>query len=151
MSQRPDQDDFYLISGDFLFARTGGAGTFGRVELLDEPAIYASYLIRFRFSNGIDSRFLSYYFLTVGFQNELKKNIHGGVNQNIHAEDIEDQCISLPNEEEQAWIAAFLDRETAKIDALVEEQQRLIALLKEKGRPSSPTLSEVDPGFGTSC
>ena len=29
-------------------------------------------------------------------------------------------------------IAAFLDRETAKIDLLVEEQQRLIALLKEK-------------------
>ncbi|HQS49578.1 MAG TPA: restriction endonuclease subunit S, partial [Xanthobacteraceae bacterium] len=29
-------------------------------------------------------------------------------------------------------IAAFLDRETAKIDALVEEQRRLIALLAEK-------------------
>ena len=29
-------------------------------------------------------------------------------------------------------IAAFLDRETAKIDALVAEQQRLIELLKEK-------------------
>jgi type I restriction enzyme S subunit len=34
--------------------------------------------------------------------------------------------------EEQAAIAAFLDRETGKIDALVEEQRRLIALLKEK-------------------
>ncbi len=33
---------------------------------------------------------------------------------------------------EQARIAAFLDRETAKIDALVAEQQSLIALLKEK-------------------
>lgn len=33
---------------------------------------------------------------------------------------------------EQATIANFLDRETAKIDALVEEQQRLIELLKEK-------------------
>ncbi len=33
---------------------------------------------------------------------------------------------------EQAAIAAFLDRETAKIDALVAEQQRLIELLKEK-------------------
>jgi type I restriction enzyme, S subunit len=33
---------------------------------------------------------------------------------------------------EQTAIAAFLDRETATIDALVEEQQRLIALLKEK-------------------
>ena len=40
--------------------------------------------------------------------------------------------IPLPSVSEQAAIAAFLDRETAKIDALVEEQRRLIALLKEK-------------------
>ena len=33
---------------------------------------------------------------------------------------------------EQQTIAAFLDRETAKIDALITEQQRLIELLKEK-------------------
>jgi type I restriction enzyme S subunit len=33
---------------------------------------------------------------------------------------------------EQALIATFLDRETAKIDALVEEQRRLMELLKEK-------------------
>ena len=33
---------------------------------------------------------------------------------------------------EQVSIIAFLDRETAKIDALVAEQERLIALLKEK-------------------
>jgi type I restriction enzyme S subunit len=40
--------------------------------------------------------------------------------------------IALPPPAEQAAIAAFLDRETGKIDALVEEQRRLIALLKEK-------------------
>ena len=39
---------------------------------------------------------------------------------------------SLPPPVEQTQIAAFLDRETAKIDALVAEQQRLIELLKEK-------------------
>jgi type I restriction enzyme S subunit len=33
---------------------------------------------------------------------------------------------------EQQSIAAFLDQETAKIDALIEKQQRLIELLKEK-------------------
>ena len=38
----------------------------------------------------------------------------------------------VPPLPEQLAIAAFLDRETAKIDALVAEQQRLIALLKEK-------------------
>ena len=37
---------------------------------------------------------------------------------------------------EQERIAAFLDRETARIDALVEAQERLIALLKEKRQAS---------------
>ncbi|MDP9574075.1 UNVERIFIED_ORG: type I restriction enzyme S subunit [Agrobacterium larrymoorei] len=40
--------------------------------------------------------------------------------------------IAAPDLPEQAAIAAFLDRETTKIDALVEEQRRLIELLKEK-------------------
>ena len=38
----------------------------------------------------------------------------------------------LPPLDEQQAIADFLDRETAKIDALVEKKERLIALLQEK-------------------
>jgi type I restriction enzyme, S subunit len=38
----------------------------------------------------------------------------------------------LPPTSEQTSIASFLDRETAKIDALIAEQQRLIELLQEK-------------------
>ena len=40
--------------------------------------------------------------------------------------------VSRPPLTEQTQIAAFLDRETAKIDELVAEQRRLMALLKEK-------------------
>lgn len=40
--------------------------------------------------------------------------------------------LAVPPINEQQVIAAFLDHETAKIDALVEEQRRLIDLLKEK-------------------
>lgn len=40
--------------------------------------------------------------------------------------------LPLPPASEQYSIAAFLDHETARIDALIEEQQRLIELLKEK-------------------
>ncbi len=40
--------------------------------------------------------------------------------------------VLLPPKSEQSAIAAFLDRETGKIDALVTEQEKLIALLKEK-------------------
>ena len=40
--------------------------------------------------------------------------------------------VLLPTKSEQTQIARFLDHETARIDALIEEQQRLIELLKEK-------------------
>lgn len=40
--------------------------------------------------------------------------------------------LPVPPLPEQTVIATFLDRETGKIDALVQEQRRLIALLKEK-------------------
>jgi type I restriction enzyme S subunit len=40
--------------------------------------------------------------------------------------------LPLPSLDEQTVIVAFLDRETAKIDALVAEQRRLMDLLKEK-------------------
>ncbi len=40
--------------------------------------------------------------------------------------------LALPPPAEQADVVAFLDRETAKIDALMAEQEKLIALLAEK-------------------
>ena len=46
--------------------------------------------------------------------------------------EIDNLDLPFPPLPEQTQIAAFLDRETAKIDALVAEQRRLMALLKEK-------------------
>lgn len=40
--------------------------------------------------------------------------------------------VLLPDKKEQTTIAAFLDCETAKIDALIAEQERLITVLAEK-------------------
>jgi type I restriction enzyme S subunit len=54
---------------------------------------------------------------------------------------------ALPPPFEQVAIAAFLDRETARIDALIEEQQRLIELLKEKRQAviSQAVTKGLDP------
>ncbi|PST99480.1 restriction endonuclease subunit S [Photobacterium iliopiscarium] len=48
------------------------------------------------------------------------------------AEKVEVTPLLLPPIKEQTQIAAFLDYETAKIDTLIEKQQKLIELLKEK-------------------
>lgn len=47
-------------------------------------------------------------------------------------QEFEGFILPTPPLEEQTQIAKFLDYETAKIDALIEKQQQLIALLKEK-------------------
>jgi type I restriction enzyme S subunit len=46
--------------------------------------------------------------------------------------EIDNVDVPVPPLDEQRAIAAFLDRETAKIDALVAEQEHLLALLSEK-------------------
>ncbi|QHP72173.1 restriction endonuclease subunit S [Bradyrhizobium sp. LCT2] len=55
--------------------------------------------------------------------------------------------IPVPPLPEQIAIAQFLHRETAKIDALVKEQQRLIELLKEKRQAviSDAVTKGIDP------
>jgi len=52
--------------------------------------------------------------------------------QNLAQEDFLGLLYACPPVLEQARVASFLDHETAKIDALIQEQQRLIELLKEK-------------------
>ena len=47
-------------------------------------------------------------------------------------DDIKGAYIPLPSKTEQIDILNFLDHETAKIDTLIEKQQQLIKLLKEK-------------------
>ena len=47
-------------------------------------------------------------------------------------EQFNDFILPLPSLAEQTAIATFLDRETAKIDGLIAEQEKLIALLAEK-------------------
>ena len=56
----------------------------------------------------------------------------GGLRQSMKYSDMKWLPIFLPEWQEQTQIARFLDHETARIDALIEEQQRLIELLKEK-------------------
>jgi type I restriction enzyme S subunit len=50
----------------------------------------------------------------------------------VNASDVGTISIPLPTASEQHAIAAFLDRETEKLDTLVEKKRALIGLLKEK-------------------
>ncbi|MBA3008605.1 MAG: restriction endonuclease subunit S [Proteobacteria bacterium] len=68
------------------------------------------------------------------FQEEFYRNGKGIVADlwSTNYSEMRNIHLGMPPISEQQAIAVFLDRETAKIDALIAEQQRLIALLAEK-------------------
>lgn len=72
-----------------------------------------------------------YYFLHIDSFKGLKP-FYTGLRKVVRAETF--GCIEMPNPSlsEQEKICLFLDHETAKIDNLIEKQQQLIDLLKEK-------------------
>lgn len=89
--------------------------------------------VSFRLSQSVPA-FVHYWTLTASYRDQIKMKCAGTSSsmQNIGQDDFRTLVLAFPGVQEQQRIAAFLDHETAKIDALVAEQQRLIELLKEK-------------------
>lgn len=87
----------------------------------------------------------AYYALPFFLVRNASENIYGA--KLLNQELMRAAGIALPGVDEQERIAVFLDRETAKIDALVEEQEKLIALLKEKRQAviSQAVTKGLDP------
>lgn len=65
-------------------------------------------------------------------QAQIETKANANTQLNIGMKDIPKLQICLPPPAEQTAIATFLDRETAKIDALIAEQEKLLTLLAEK-------------------
>jgi len=136
-----EQDEGYPVLGsggiftyasDFLY--DGESVLLGRKGTINKPlhvtgrfwtvdTMYWS-----KISPGASGRFAYYSALTIPFDyystnTALPSMTKGALNSHL---------VARPPLPEQTQIAAFLDRETAKIDELVAEQQRLMVLLKEK-------------------
>ncbi|WP_313279565.1 restriction endonuclease subunit S [Stutzerimonas balearica] len=76
------------------------------------------------------STYFAYVLLTA--KAELNNRGKGTTFLEISGDELGRFVVPAPPFPEQTQIARFLDHETARIDALIEEQQRLIELLKEK-------------------
>ncbi len=133
-----ERDKFYgyvnerkplVKKGDLVIPARGNS--IGFVKLVREKATATQTTIVANILNNetIDSAY-SYYWC-LGLRKILFHFDRTAIPQ-ITTEYVSQNPILLPVYEEQTQIARFLDHETARIDALIEEQQRLIELLKEK-------------------
>lgn len=127
--------NYLLKDGDILVARTGA--TVGKSFLYKEKfglACFAGYLIRARINkNIVEPEFVSWYLQSDQYWKYISSSQIQATLQNVSAEKYGDMEIAIPSKrQDRLSIANFLDHETAKIDTLIEIQQQLIQLLKEK-------------------
>ena len=102
-----------------------------RVGLAKQKGIITSAYLKLKAHSNINPDFL-YRLLHSYDTTKVFYGMGGGLRQSMKFEDFRRLPLLLPPYEEQIKISAFLDHETAKIDNLIEKQQQLIELLKEK-------------------
>ena len=117
-----------LPSGTLLYSIYA---SLGKVAVLGRPATTNQAILGIvPDARKLEKRYLSYWLNH--FERYMGLFASSSTQQNLNAEKVRNFSIASPTLEEQTQIARFLDYETAKIDALIEKQQQLIALLKEK-------------------
>ncbi len=124
---------YLLKDGDILFARSGA--TSGKTFLYQKSwgiCAYAGYLIRARMNQqqAVPS-FVKYFTSSSSYWQWLSSIYIQSTIQNVSAEKYADLSLPLPPLPEQTAIAAFLDRETARIDRLEEKVASAIERLRE--------------------
>ena len=102
----------------------------GAMNVADQPYGIGRGLCAIRPAAGLDRSFCFYE--AMAMRPLLDAVATGSTYDAVTASDVGDLLTLLPHQGEQHAIADFLDRETAKIDGLVERNERLIALLQEK-------------------
>lgn len=137
-----------LHLGDLVVTKSSGSAKhIGKTTLVnkavaDMRASFGNFMQRLRCKEGVDARFI-WYLLNheiVRRQFDELSTTSTGLS-NLTGTTIGEVEVPMVGALEQRAIADFLDRETARIDTLIEEQQRLIDLLRERRQ------SEIDVSF----
>ena len=128
-----------LVENDLLLTKSSGSSlhigktTLVTAEVAAMRCCYSNFMQRIRMRPTFLPK-LAWYVMNndlARLQFDLLSNSSTGL-ANLNATMVGQIVVPVAPLPEQTQIAAFLDRETAKIDALVAEQRRLMALLKEK-------------------
>ncbi len=125
--------EYLLGEGDILFARSGATvGKTFQFKSYDGIACFAGYLIKASpDKDKILSDFAYYYTKSNAYDNWKNSIFIQATIQNIGADKYQTLLVTQPSLNEQTEITDYLNRETAKIDALMAKVTDAIEKLKE--------------------
>ncbi|MGI6686427.1 MAG: restriction endonuclease subunit S [Bacillota bacterium] len=135
-----DSEQYLLKKGDLLTARTGA--TYGKTMLFDKdiPAVYASFLIRIRFTeNTVLPAYYWHFAQTSLYWVQANKLVSKAGQPQFNANAIKNVIIPIPPLEEQERIVSILDRFdalcndlTSGLPAEIEARQKQYEYYRDK-------------------
>ena len=127
---------FALRDGDILFSHINSMSVIGNSAAVTKdvlPLYVGMNLLRLRPSADACPAFLAWCLKSDFVRHQVRQFAKPAINQaSISTTNLKRVRAPLPDLPTQRAIADFLDRETARIDLLIEKKQRLVALLGEK-------------------
>ena len=104
----------------------------GELAVLDVEACSNQGCLLLTVKYSDDPRF--FYYVLVAKASRLQALGRGSTFMELSLDDLKSLRVSIPDVNEQRAIADYLDRETARLDALIAAKERLLGLLAEKRR-----------------
>lgn len=121
----------YLYENDVITVRTGFPGISSVVPaLLDKSQCFTNLISTPR--KEFVPQFLTYFLNSNSGKSYFDLLGWGSAQKNISVPILQNFPLAYPEHEEQKTIVKFLNHETVQIDTLIDKQQQLIKLLKEK-------------------
>ena len=124
--------DEFLFNQELILLGEDGAPFFDKTKevsfYINEPIWPNNHVHVLKVFENFSPKFLFYSLNCV----EYSSYIEGSTRDKLTQNNMNRIVVPIPPLPEQQAIASFLDRECGKIDALIAEQERLIALLAEK-------------------
>ena len=119
-----------FVNGDILFGKL--RPYLAKVMLADSVGEAVGDFHVIRPVDDVVGRYLQYQILTKEFISVVDGSTFGAKMPRVSWEFMADLACVQPSKDEAISIVTFLDYETARVDRLIAQQQRLIELLKEK-------------------
>ena len=125
-----EPEKYRLRKGDILVARAGSVGI--SVEIGScPPAIFGSYLIRFRPLFSIPSRFVSLYFNSPYYWSAIAEHTAGVTTPNVNATKLQRIPITLPSVPEQRRIVQKIEKLFKKLNKIKKELRKIPPFVKK--------------------
>jgi type I restriction enzyme S subunit len=122
-----------VLDKDVLLVKDGA--TIGKTTFVNKPSqkfAVNEHVYILRSNEHTSSKYLFYFIMSKTGQEQIQLQKRGAAQPGLNSRFSDIVILSVPPLKEQQAIATFLDRETSRIDALVEKKQQFIELLEER-------------------